>query len=40
MRYGSLFPYAGQRPLQEYFLGANDTGRVVVGLTTTLPFSA
>lgn len=26
MRYGALFPYAGARPLQEYFLGANDTG--------------
>jgi hypothetical protein len=25
MRYGPLFPYAGARPLQEYFLGANDT---------------
>lgn len=26
MRYGPLFPYAGARPLQEYFLGANDVG--------------
>ena len=26
MRYGALFPYAGARPLQEYFLGANDVG--------------
>ncbi len=26
MRYGPLFPYAGARPLQEYFLGANDLG--------------
>ena len=26
MRYGSLIPYAGNRPLQEFFLGANDTG--------------
>jgi hypothetical protein len=26
MRYGPLFPYAGARPLQEYFPGANDTG--------------
>ncbi len=25
MRYGPAFPYAGARPLQEYFLGANDT---------------
>lgn len=26
MRYGALLPYAGARPLQEYFLGANDVG--------------
>lgn len=26
MRYGALFPYAGARPLQEYFQGQNDTG--------------
>lgn len=26
MRYGPLFPYAGARPLQEYFLGASDVG--------------
>jgi hypothetical protein len=26
MRYGPLFPYAGARPLQEYFLNANDVG--------------
>lgn len=26
MRYGPLLPYAGARPLQEYFLGANDLG--------------
>lgn len=26
MRDQPLFPYAGARPLQEYFLGANDTG--------------
>lgn len=26
MRYGPLFPYAGARPLQEYFQGANDVG--------------
>lgn len=26
MRYGPLFPYAGARPLQEYFLAANDVG--------------
>ncbi len=31
MRYGPLFPYAGARPLQEYFLGANDTGGGVTG---------
>jgi hypothetical protein len=26
MRYGALFPYAGARPLQEYFLGTSDVG--------------
>lgn len=26
MRYGPLWPYAGARPLQEYFLPANDVG--------------
>lgn len=31
MRYGPLFPYAGARPLQEYFQGANDTGGGVTG---------
>jgi hypothetical protein len=31
MRYGALFPYAGNRPLQEYFLGANDVGSAVAG---------
>jgi hypothetical protein len=31
MRYGPLFPYAGARPLQEYFLGANDTSSAVAG---------
>jgi hypothetical protein len=31
MRYGPLFPYAGARPLQEYFVGANDTGGGVTG---------
>src|SRR5271156_788692 len=31
MRYGPLFPYAGARPLQEYFPGANDTGGGVTG---------
>ncbi len=32
MRYGPLFPYAGARPLQEYFLGANDLGNPDFGL--------
>jgi hypothetical protein len=31
MRYGPLFPYAGARPLQEYFLSANDIGGGVTG---------
>lgn len=31
MRDQPLFPYAGARPLQEYFLGANDTGGGVTG---------
>ena len=31
MRYGPLFPYAGARPLQEYFLGANDPSSAVAG---------
>lgn len=31
MRYGPLFPYAGARPLQEYFLGANDTASPAFG---------
>lgn len=34
MRYGPLFPYAGARPLQEYFLGANDTGGGVTGTSS------
>jgi hypothetical protein len=33
MRYGALFPYAGGRPLQEYFLSANDIGGGVTGMT-------
>jgi hypothetical protein len=33
MRYGALFPYAGARPLQEYFLSANDIGGGVTGAT-------
>lgn len=41
MRYGPLFPYAGARPLQEYFLPANDVGGGVTGMTNlvggTLP---
>jgi hypothetical protein len=31
MRYGPLFPYAGARPLQEYFLGVNDVGNPDMG---------
>jgi hypothetical protein len=31
MRYGPLFPYAGVRPLQEYFQGQNDTGAGTTG---------
>lgn len=31
MRDQPLFPYAGARPLQEYFIGANDTGGGVTG---------
>jgi hypothetical protein len=31
MRDQPLFPYAGARPLQEYFLGANDTGGGTTG---------
>src|SRR5271170_2213933 len=31
MKYGPLFPYAGARPLQEYFLGANDVGGGTTG---------
>jgi hypothetical protein len=33
MRYGALFPYAGARPLQEYFNPANDIGGGVTGMT-------
>lgn len=33
MRYGALFPYAGARPLQEYFSPANDVGGGVTGMT-------
>jgi hypothetical protein len=41
MRYGALFPYAGARPLQEYFLPANDPGGGVTGMTNyTGPGSA
>lgn len=32
MRYAPLFPYAGARPLQEYFLPANDLGGGVTGI--------
>lgn len=32
MRYGPLFPYAGARPLQDYFLPANDLGGGVTGV--------
>ena len=35
MRYGPLFPYAGARPLQEYFLGANDVGGAATGVTAS-----
>lgn len=35
MRYGALFPYAGARPLQEYFLPANDLGGGVTGILGT-----
>lgn len=35
MRYGPLFPYAGARPLQEYFQGANDVGGGVTGVTAS-----
>lgn len=31
MRYGPLFPYAGARPLQEYFSPANDVGGGTTG---------
>jgi hypothetical protein len=31
MRYQALFPYAGIRPLQEYFLPANDVGGGIAG---------
>ncbi len=37
MRYAPLFPYAGARPLQEYFLGANDIGNPDFGLTYNGP---
>src|SRR5579862_2528932 len=33
MRYGSLFPYAGMRPLQEYFNPANDVGGGTTGIS-------
>lgn len=33
MRYGALFPYAGARPLQEYFNPANDVGGGITGAT-------
>jgi hypothetical protein len=35
MRYGALFPYAGARPLQEYFLPANDLGFGNTGMSQT-----
>lgn len=35
MRYGALFPYAGARPLQEYFNPANDTGFGTTGMSQT-----
>jgi hypothetical protein len=35
MRYGALFPYAGARPLQEYFLPANDVGFGDTGMSQT-----
>lgn len=40
MRYGPLFPYAGARPLQEYFLGANDTASPSWGAGYNGPGSA
>lgn len=33
MRYQALFPYAGARPLQEYFNPANDVGGGITGMT-------
>lgn len=35
MRYGPLFPYAGARPLQEYFQGVNDVGGGGSGVTAS-----
>lgn len=35
MRYGMLFPYAGARPLQEYFQPANDLGFGTTGMSQT-----
>jgi hypothetical protein len=40
MRYGPLFPYAGARPLQEYFLAANDTASPAWGTGYNGPGSA
>jgi hypothetical protein len=37
MRYGPAFPYAGARPLQEYYLGANDTAAQGFGAGYTGP---
>ena len=33
MRYGYVFPYAGARPLQEYFQGVNDQGGGTTGIS-------
>lgn len=34
MRYGPLIPYVGARPMQDYFLPANDLGFGVTGIST------
>lgn len=40
MRYAPAFPYVGARPLQEYFLGANDTAAPGYGAGYTGPGGA